>query len=90
MLKAAVAIIASALLAACAQGATRATEILAKIDVGASGPCSVAFEAGAAWATVFRSNEVVRIDPATNAVTHRITTDAGPAASRPAPARSGS
>ena len=78
MLKAAVAIIASALLAACAQGATRATEVLAKIDVGASGPCSVAFEAGAAWATVFRSNEVVRIDPATNAVTHRITTDAGP------------
>ena len=90
MLKPAVAIIASALLAACAQGATRATEILAKIDVGASGPCSVAFEAGAAWATVFRSNEVVRIDPATNAVTTGSRPTPGPAASRPAPARSGS
>ena len=90
MLKAAVAIIASALLAACAQGATRATEVVAKIDVGGGGPCSVAFEAGAAWATVFRTNEVVRIDPATNAVTNRIRPTAAPAASRPARARSGS
>lgn len=76
--KTAVAIIASALLAACAQGATTATELVARIDVGARGACSVAFEAGAAWATVFSSNEVVRIDPATNAVTHRIPTDGGP------------
>lgn len=51
---------------------------MARIDVGARGPCSVAFEAGAAWATVFSTSEVVRIDPATNAITHRIKTDGGP------------
>jgi streptogramin lyase len=78
MRRPAVAIIASLFLVACAQGATRATELVAKIEVGGRGACSVAFEGGAAWATVFSTNEVVRIDPATNRVTNRIRTDGGP------------
>jgi virginiamycin B lyase len=47
--------------------------VLAKVETGSgSRPCSVAFAAGSAWASLFGTGEVVRIDPTTNTVIARV------------------
>jgi len=54
-------------------------EVLARIPTGPqSRPCSVAFAAGSAWASLYGTNEVVRVDPATNTVIARIAVDGQP------------
>ena len=69
--------VASLALVAGAHGSATAVDVVAKIKVGAQ-PCSVAIADGAAWATVFADDEVVRIDRETNKVVKRIAVDGGP------------
>jgi YVTN family beta-propeller protein len=56
-----------------------AVDPVARIAVGPdSRPCSVAFAGGSAWASLFGTGEVVRIDTATNSVVARIKVDRQP------------
>jgi hypothetical protein len=71
-----------------AHGSQAGADVVAKIKVGAQA-CSVVLAAGSAWATVFGTDEVVRIDPETNQVNRRSPSTAAPAESPRAPAPSG-
>jgi YVTN family beta-propeller protein len=70
---------ASFVLVGSASSAAGGADVLARISTGeGSRPCSVAFARGAMWASLFGTGEVVRIDPATNAVVARIKVDSQP------------
>src|SRR4051794_32061777 len=61
--------------------------VVAKVAVPGT-PCGVAGSPGAVWVTEASKGQLVRIDPATNAVTKRVPTDL-PRATRGRRARSG-
>src|SRR5918996_675458 len=69
--------VASLALVAGAHGSGAGVEVVAKITVGAQA-CSVVMAADSAWVAVFGTDEVVRIDPATNRVVRRIRVGGSP------------
>src|SRR5918994_3366841 len=71
-------LLAIALVSGFAGGRTAETQLLARIEVGGRGACSVAMTDGAAWVSVYNTNEVVRVDPATNEVVARVPVRGGP------------
>src|SRR5215468_5624570 len=51
--------------------------VVAKVPI-AGNPCGVAGSPGAVWVTEASKGQLIRIDPATNAVTKRVPTDRTP------------